>query len=240
MEFYPQKSFYIIYIFAIIGLLSYGWLGAPANVQNLIIFYVIFLGLPSLLIFFIDLFTAKKFEQIDTITMDNPEDGSLDEITGITLPPQNQLIAGIILAGLLALQIMRTGFGIVSAPQFTVFEGNFGNSLLSGSVGIIENLFFFGVIYAILRANIINITGNRLAAFIIAMAIGTAIFVGYHTFRYASSEIALLSVALFAMLGITLVEFTNSLIIADILHFTNNFLITSGFAAGAVAVSILF
>jgi len=159
-------------------------------------------------------------EIIDTTTIEEPRVEWLG--------PKQQILTGLVLGILVFYKIYTTGAAFVDAPRWSIFDSVFGNSLFSGLIGPIENLTFFGIIFSTVLAVCRERTGNEYLSFIVALTVATAIFAGYHTFRYSSSESAMLSVIIFGALNCILVYVTRSLIISDIIHFTNNFLIGYG------------
>jgi len=53
-EFTGEHSYYLIYMFAILLLLGYGYIGATSSQKEAIVFYVGLLGIPSLIYVFFD------------------------------------------------------------------------------------------------------------------------------------------------------------------------------------------
>jgi len=222
MEFYPYKTYYIFFMLAVFLILGYAWIGAPPAQRDMINFYMLYLAVPFLFIFFVDLFTEKKFEEIQTITIDEPHEG-LE-----WLSPKLILMAGIVLGILVFWKIAVTGTAFVDTIRFGIFEGVWGNAVLSGLVGVVENWIFFGTLFPTTLSFTERKTGSIALAFIIALAITTATFTYYHNFRYGHSETAMLSVAFFSVINCFAVYVTQSLVISDAIHFFNN-----------VAVSVL-
>jgi len=163
-----------------------------------------------------------SFEIVDTTTLEEPR--------ADWLGPKQQIIIGVLLGILVFYKIYTTGAAFIDAPKWSIFDSPVGNALFSGIIGPVENLTFFGIIFSTVLAVCRERTGNEYLSFIVALTVATAIFAGYHTFRYSSSESAMLSVIIFGALNCVLVYTTRSLIISDMIHFTNNFLIGMGLA----------
>ena len=224
MEFYEHKKYYIFFIFSVFLVFGYAWIGAPAQQKDIINFYFMYFGVPFLFLFLIDLFTEKQFEDIQTTTIDEPHE-HLE-----WLSPKIQILVGIAFGALIFWKIAVTGSAFVDTIRFGIFEGVWGNALLSALVGVIEDWVFFGAVFP----SVLSFTNKRFQnvvfAFLLAAAVATASFTSYHNWRYGFSETAMLSVAVFSIINCIVVYATQSLIISDAFHAFNNAAVTLGFA----------
>ena len=232
-EWTSHKALWIFYFFLIIVALSYGYIGASSGQKEGIVFYVALLGLPGMVIVFFDWASGDKLEEIDTITIEEPHD-SLG-----WLSPKYQIVVGILLAGLIFWKIAVTGSAFVDAPKWSMFDSPVGNAIFSGLIGTIENLTFFGIIFPTVASIIGKHSGSEVLGLVVAVMIATAVFVGYHNWRYGFSETALLSVAIFALINVFVIYTTQSIIISDLIHFGNNFAVGLGLATKIALAVIL-
>jgi len=212
-------------------IIGYGWLGATQQIRDIINFYILFLFIPSVVVFLIDFFTKKEMEEIDTVTWEEPHTKFLSM--------RNLVIFGIFISAIIGWQIISQGVGLVGAPEFNIFEGKIGNALLSGLIGFYENIFFFGVLFPTSRKIISKYFGSLAIGIIVALLITSGAFMGYHAWRYGMNEVAMYSVLFFAVINVIFIQITNSLLWSDMLHFTNNFIIGLGFAKQVVVMLIL-
>lgn len=215
----------------VIPVVGYGWLGASETVQNTIEFYFMWLLFPATVIFIIDFVTKKEMEEIDTVTWEEPH---ID-----FLSIKNMFILGIIISAVIGWQIVSQGIGLVGCPEFNIFSGKLGNSLLSGLIGFFENFLFFGSLYPTTRKIFSKHFGSLAIGIIVALLITSGAFMGYHAWRYGMNEVAMYSVLFFAVINIAFVQVSNSLLWSDMLHFTNNFIVTLGYAKQVVVMLIL-
>ena len=173
------------------------------------------------------------------------EFGEIIETTTIDEPPvewlgiKTQILIGLLLAGLVFWKITTTGAAFVDAPKWSIFDSPVTNAIFSGLVGIVENLIFFAIIPPTAFAICMLYSENPWMSFMVMLVVGMSVFTTYHSWRYGYDEMALLSVASFAMINIVIVHFTKSIIISDIIHFTNNFALGAGYAT-RVALSVVF
>lgn len=231
-EFNRHKWVYILYLFLTTLLLAYGWIGASPQIKETLDFYLLWLFVPSVMVFLIDLFTkGDQIEEIDTVTWEEPHHSFL---SGKTM-----FIIGLGISAVLGWQIISQGVGLVGVPELGIFDSTLGNAILSGLIGIYENLAFFGVLFPVFRKILSKYTGSLLLGIIIAGVITSAGFMGYHSWRYGMNEVALYSVLFFAVINVAFVQTSNSLLWSDMLHFTNNAIVTLGYAANVVVMLIL-
>ena len=175
----------------------------------------------------------EEFEIVDTTTIEEPR----EELEW--LGPRLQIVIGIALGILIFYKIAVTGSAFVDAPKWTIFDSPIGNAIYSGLVGVIENLVFFGILFSTALAVCLHYTDNPYLSFLIALVLTTFVFVQYHSWRYGFSETALLSVSVFSILNCIIIYTTKSIIISDIIHFTNNFAIGMGLATRIALAVIL-
>lgn len=221
-EFTKEKQFYIIFMAVLLGIMGFGYIGATESIKTVLQIYLFILAPTFLFIFVIDLFTDKEFQYIDTVTIDKP-------FLGFINLPIN-IVLGILVTVFIGYSIVQSGVGLVSAPQFQIFNGVYGNSLLSGLVGIIENWVFFGFVFPTARKIFEIPLQSTIPAVFLALIITIGIFTGYHFWVYGLNQAALMSVAIFTIINVASVFLTGSLIISDMIHFTNNVIVTSGYA----------
>jgi len=249
MEFYPPKSLYLIFIFGIYLFLAYSLIPTLPSLSTVesvlkaviaptVLFYIVLMLIGEPL-FIVDLFTEKKFEQIETVTVDDPEDSLLEETIGISLSIPNQLLIGLFISALLAFAILQNGFGVVGVPEFFVFSAVFGNALLSALAGFVEDRTILGIVGPTIRKNFEGALGSRFFASMIAVFLGSLFFMAYHSWRYGFNQLALASTFTFSLLSLFFIEFTNSTIISHMLHGTNNGLVSLALAKNiALAIAV--
>ena len=226
------KWVYILYLFITTLILGYGFIGATQPIKDILNFYLLWLFVPSVFVFVVDFVTKRgDMEEIDTVTWEDPHIKFLDN--------KNMIIAGVLISAILGWQIISQGVGLVGVPEFNIFEGAIGNALLSGLIGLYENLAFFGIIYPSVRKIISKYLDSKMLGIAVALIIASGSFMGYHAWRYGMNEAALYSVLFFAVINVVFVQVSNSLLWSDMLHFTNNFIVSLGYAAQVVVMLIL-
>lgn len=230
-EFSAEKGAWLVYFFSIMLLLGYGYIGSTSAQRENILFYEAFLAIPGLVYVFFD--WTGKFDDVDTITSEEPPDW-LDWLT-----PARQTIIGLVGGALVFWKIAVTGSAFVDAPKWGIFDSPIGNAFFSMAIGPVENLVFFGSVYPTLKAQLARITGSEILGALLAAVLAIAIFTGYHSWRYGYNEAAMISVAVFALIGIASVEVSKSLVIIDAIHGANNLAVGLGLAQ-KVALAIGF
>lgn len=210
IEYNRYKVYYLIFIILLLSFIAWAWIGHPLK-REMIEFYA-WLGLLSFFIILFDNATQKEFEEIDTVTIETDK--------GIKLI----LLAGFIITIVAIYRILITNSAWVSYPVFQFFESKIANSILSGVAGIIENWFFFGVILPTIYINLNKhvFYGSSITTSIVSVFLVSLIFLIYHVFVYGNNMFALISSFTFALVCAVSVIITKSLIIADMLHFSNN------------------
>jgi len=227
MEYNPSKIFWFAYFFLSIIAMGWGYIGAEPAQRMSILFYEGILALPGLVIVLFDWATPDRptaFQEIDTITIEEPHEGL--KWFGLN----QQLILGVILAGLVFWKIAVTSVAFVDAPIWGIFDSPLGNAAYSALVGLRENLAFFGVIMPVGIAISSRYTGEKLIAIGLGFLIATSAFTIYHTWRYGYDELAMRSVTVFGLIGCITTFGSNSLIIIDLIHASNNLAIALGYS----------
>ena len=215
------------------------WLLINVQAESIRGLVYVLMGLSAII--FIGLDRAfKKFPQIDSILEEN-SNLRLSFLRGLSR--QQILIGGILVSAFFAFNISRTGLAAVNAPLFQVAEfatNKFMQAFISGILGIIENAFFFSFIFPTIAANL-NIKGlPQVATIPVAILASGLVFVLFHFLVYGSANaVASQTVFMFGVINSTIVYAFRSLIISDLIHFTNNFSIVF-FSKVAVGVSVLF
>jgi general stress protein CsbA len=96
--------------------------------------------------------------------------------------------------------------------------------MLSAAYGLMEQwvffVFLFPTLFIILHK---HVTKNYWLSFIVAAFIIAFVFTGYHIFRYAANDQALMSVFIFSWFNTIPMVIFKSTIVGDSLHATNNF-----------------
>jgi len=163
-----------------------------------------------------DIKIKKDEYPLDTVSVEKP--------TIKWLTQRNQIIIGVVLAILLALQINSTRSVWILAPKFTIFTTSFGNGIISAICGIIETGAFFGTIYPIIHSISHKYFDGYIADGIGLVVGGILPFTMFHTWRYSYSAMAMGSVATYALKDSLIVFIARNQTINYILHGTNNFL----------------
>jgi len=211
--------FIIIYLF-VYAFLFYATIGATTAQKDLLYFYMFFGLVIGIIPILFDL-AVKKEAPMDTVTVED-EDEALFSISH-----KFQLFLGIIISIGIGLWMFNSGQAFVQAPRFSIFDTPVGNSVVSAVVGgFIETIVFFSFIYPTLHSVTHHFTGSIPIAILVSIVLTTIIFTGYHNWRYAYDERALMSVATFGILNCLLVLIFRSVIINIQLHFVNNFLVS--------------
>ena len=155
-------------------------------------------------------------------------DSVLHETTS-PLSLKYQLLIGFVLSMIIGLWIATTGQAFVKANPFNItfqiMETKEGKALLSALVGgVVETLFFFGLIYPSLHYFLTS--KFEYVGMFLAMLAGALIFTLYHNIVYEYNEVALFTVFFFAFFfNILPVFFLRSLVIPTMVHFINNFVV---------------
>jgi len=215
-EYYPPKTFYIVFMFLITAFMFWGTISTPdQGVRNAMFFYIGFGTVLGIIPVIFDNLTLKTFPRFDTVTIEKPMTPFLNL--------KIVFLFSIVLGGLLVSKILVTQQAFVPYPEFNFFQSSFGNAIMSGVYGFCENWFFFSFLFPTFYAIIAGGLKNRVIGFLSATVIVSFIFMSFHFVVYQAREDALLSTLVFAVVCITLTGFFRTIIPSDVLHFTNNF-----------------
>ena len=186
--------------------------------------------------FFIGVFydiIFKKKEYIDTI-LEEPKEKMIIPVSRKWI-----FVLGIIITVFFTYRIVTLQQAIVDAPKFQIAEftqNPYWGAFLSGLVGLVENAFFFSLIFPTIAANIGSKVGSSTAGAISAIILASMVFLGYHFFVYGLTDIAASQAVLFfGIVNCIIVYVFRSIIVADLWHFSNNFFIA---LAQTVSVSL--
>jgi len=119
----------------------------------------------------------------------------------------------------------KTGFAIVGSPTFDVVpfgDNKIWAAILSGLVGIAENLVFFGWLFP----SLVAIFSSRISIFgvPVGIALTTGAFTAYHFLVYGPSNVVgTTAVIIGGLIFCTLAYVFRSQTPNDLIHFTNNF-----------------
>jgi len=166
-----------------------------------------------------------EFEYIDSVT-EEPDEKRPIFLKNI--PYKYIFIIGLLFFGMTYWQTSTYKQSIVSAPIFQAFP--FATdpvflSLMSGIVGLIENLFFFGWMFPTVYANLSKF--GEYVSFPSSVMIVALVFMFYHWGVYGFADVvASTSVLMFGISNCILVYLFRSLTISNFWHFGNNFWIS--------------
>jgi len=220
-EITKTKAFFILFYILNLAFLYYLAIGATEAERTVIYYYVGLEVVSLVLIVAVDMLSygKKELPYVDSVIHESNSPLSL----------KAQIALGTILSVFIGIWISSTGQAFVKANPFGVtfqiMETKVGKALLSALVGgVIETLFFFGLLYPSLHAFLEAKLG--FPGTILAMFLGALIFTLYHNIVYETVETALYTVFFFGFVfNVLPVFFLRSLVIPTMLHFCNNFLI---------------
>lgn len=212
-EEYSYKLYYFLFIIFVFLFCFWAWVGNVQARQS-IQFYLMF-AIFALFFILFDNATKKSFEFIDTITIEKPT------ISFFSI--KVVLIISIILAIFLSYNIITQKQSWIDYPKFQIFDAKVMNAMLSGFLGIIENWVFFSFLFPTIFAVFKFKKFDELTSFILSLILVSFSFSIFHIFVYGSSVSAMFSTISFALVCCILTYFVRNIIIADILHFSNNF-----------------
>lgn len=213
-EWNKYKIYYLIFMIFVVGFLAFSWIGQTSPYKKQMVMFYSWLAFVSLAFILFDLATSGSFEEIDSI---------LVEKTPIHL--KYIFVLSLISSLLLGARIYTTNSAWVGYPKFQFFDSKYADSFLSGIVGIVENWFFFALLAPTIFVNLNKyVFKQSIMAGIITVFLSSFIFMIYHIFVYATSQPALLTVFLFGLVCTTSTLILRTVILADFLHFTNNFI----------------
>lgn len=211
-EEYKYKIYYFLFIIFIFLFLFWSWIG-KSSAREMIQFYILF-GLFALFFILFDNLTFKKFDFIDSVTIEQPKIKFLS--------PKACFVISIIFSILLSLNIFFTKQAWVNYPKFQLFDSKFLNAVLSGVCGIVENLVFFSFLLPTTYAIMMKKTESVIYSSLISLAFVCLTFSLFHIFVYGTQPTALFSTVVFSSICSLTVLATRNMMIADALHFSNN------------------
>lgn len=173
-----------------------------------------------------DVMGKKQYDFIDTVAIEKTPIGV-----------RNTLLLAIGVGIMLSGSILFTNTAFINYPQFSVFDNNpVASGLLSGTAGWIENLFFFSFLFPSIFAIVYHYgIKNKITSMVVAILIISTGFSLFHVFVYGANQVALTSTFIFAMICSGSTGFLRSIVIADALHISNNFVATLSNAKLALA-----
>ncbi len=218
-EEYKHKIYYIAYMFLVLLALFWFQVGAKDPLMKQAIWYYIVFGtVLGLIPVLFDAITVGKFDQIDTVTIEQPK----LPFAGI----KNQLIIGVIFAIFFAWKIATTQTAFIPYPQFQFAETIQAKAVISGLFGLVEQWCFFVFLFPTAYAIAYTKTRNTYISLLIALLSISMIFMTFHIFVYGAMQNALFSTFVFSFMNCTLIFFLRASIVGDMMHFTNNFVAT--------------
>lgn len=214
---------YLVFIFLTISLFWFTANVPEAREQSM--FYVV-MGVFASIIFISDVVLKKvrsgnrSFDLPDTVTYEeeSPVFGKFPSWAKKIL-----YVGAIFLAIYVFFNIsQQPSFLLVDAPTYAAFTPT-QNAFMSGISGVVEDWFFFGIIFPTIFGICMALTrGKWWIAAVIALLVVPFIFTGYHVYRYGSSTVKQESVLMYGFFGVGTVFLTGSLILANAVHFSNN------------------
>jgi hypothetical protein len=215
---FSNKKYYFFWIIGIMLFLFWARIGTVAQQsRSMIDFYILF-GFFGLIIMLADNLAGKRLPFIDSVSVEKtPKTLSF-------LTPKMSLVLALVFGIILSIRILQTQTAWIAYPSFSLLtESKYFSATLSGLVGVLENVVFFGCIFPIIYKNLVT-NRNKISAFLISTAVTSFIFMIFHIFTYSNSVNALAATAFFALINCSLVAVTRNLIFSDSLHFFNNFI----------------
>ena len=210
-EEYKYKIFYFGWVIFIFLFLFWSYIG-NLSAREMVQFYI-WMGLFALFFILFDNSTKKRFEYVDTVTIEKPRWSFLS--------PKLSFILALAFSVLLSYNIFTAKKAWVNYPSFQVFDNKLLNSFLSGACGVVENWVFFAFLFPTLY-KILTKKFNIMVGLLLSLSISAFVFMTFHIFRYGYMESALLSTLIFAFVVELTIFTTKNMIIADMLHLTNN------------------
>jgi membrane protease YdiL (CAAX protease family) len=212
-EYNKYKVYYILFLLLIFAFLAWSAIGVGADpVKRRMVNYYMWMGFVALAFILFDNLTFKKFDIIDTVTIEKTP-----------IHPKFILFLGFVLSILMSWRIITSQTAFIPYPTFQFFDHKLPNAVLSGVAGIIEDLFFFSVLFPVIYALLNMQLQNKFISGVLSCFSISFIFMLFHLFVYGTNQPALLMTFLFALLSSSLVFLTRSIIISHFLHFSNNF-----------------
>ena len=207
---------FLVYLF-----LFWASIGATAGQKDLLWFYIFFGAVLGTGPYIVDLVTkaakSEPSEYIDTVALED------EQMFEPLASPKVQIGIGLVIAGLVAWQMLTTSSMWIAYPQFGVFSSPVGNAILAAvSAGYVETIVFFRFLMPTLARIGSAFTESDVIGIMIAIILTTACFTGYHMWIYKYSEQALLSVVMFSLGNCMLVLMLRSVVSNITWHFTNN------------------
>lgn len=219
------KIWYIIFMFAVLFAMGLAYLDAHNNgeyvTESALTFYLIFpafLGMVPIL--FDTATTGKKYEEIKTTSVEEPR-----KFMGQELSIKTQLFLAVLVMGFVAFRIFTTRSAFIPYPteSFLRSMGKPGAALMSGLFGVMEDWMFFGFFFSSITYFFSKKLGGSGLLGVAPGILATCVFfMGYHFFVYHALMDAMVSVFIFAAISAISTKITNSLIISNVFHFTNN------------------
>jgi len=211
-EWNKYKIYYFLFLIVVFSFLAWSAIGVGSNTSKArMVNYYMWLGLVALAFILFDNLTIGKFEEIDTVTIEQTP-----------IHPKYLLIFGLILAIIMSWRILTTQTAFIPYPSFQLFDYRLPNAILSGVAGIIEDMFFFAFLLPTIFAILNKYYQNGILSGLLAILIISFTFMGFHLFVYGANQPALLMTFFFGIISSTLVITTKSIIISHFLHFFNN------------------
>jgi membrane protease YdiL (CAAX protease family) len=211
-EYNKYKIYYFLFLVIVFIFLAWSAIGVGAMPDKArMVNYYMWLGFIALAFILFDNMTAKQFEQIDSVTIEDTP-----------VHPKYYLIIGAGLAIFISWRIITTQTAFVPYPSFQLFDYRLPNAILSGVAGIIEDLFFFAFLLPTFYAFINSHFQNNIMSAVLSIIAIAFLFMSFHLFVYGTNQPALLMSFIFGLVSASLVLGTKSIIISHFLHFTNN------------------
>jgi hypothetical protein len=211
-EYNKYKIYYFLFLILIFAFLAWSAIGVGAMPEKArMVSYYMWLGLVALAFILFDNLTSKKFEVIDSVTIEETP-----------IHTKYILIIGFAFAILMSWKILTTQTAFIPYPAFQLFDYRLPNAILSGVAGIIEDMFFFAFLFPTIYALLNTHFQNNILSSVLSVLLTAFTFMSFHLFVYGANQPALLMSFLFGLLSSTLVLITKTIIISHFLHFFNN------------------
>lgn len=214
----PYKKYYFVWMGVIFIALLFSMIAKQKHLDVLmaIVVYGIMFAV-SLGVVLFDTATKKRFDWIDTVTIEKPRGP-------IQVSPKIVTIVAVLMGVGMLVAMVTTGKAWVAYPTWNFFDSKVMNAILSGILGVVENQWFFVVLFPTTYAMIIYKMKNPdpVIAFLIAGMITTIFFSTFHFVIYGTTLDKMFGTVLFSWFNIIVLTMFRNIIISDVLHLTNN------------------
>lgn len=228
------KAYYLLLIFVLSFILLFSLANIPQEASRAN-FYLTMVSLCFIAVLIDWGLKTAKLNIIDVVTEEPREIAPISKVNKLFGSYPAMFFLGLVITIYFIFNISATSQSIVAAPSFQaipieILENPIYKGFMSGIVGILENLFFFGVFfgtaYAILQRGVKFFfkIENKWIALVLAVILTSLFFTGFHWFVYGTANLlALQSTFVFGALNCILKYIFRSEVIGSMWHFGNNF-----------------